>query len=67
MVSFVCFVLAGLGVWILYYRFVGTSSGFESFMESQSVGVRFMMTTVGVIIKTYWTSLKKGKSRPITS
>ena len=61
-VSCVCFVLAGLGVLIFHYRFVGTSSGFESFMDSQSVGVRFKMTTIGIIIKSYWTSLEKGNA-----
>lgn len=59
MVPSVCLLLTSLGVMILYYRFVGTSSGFESLMDSQSVGVRFMTTTVGVIIKLYWTLLKK--------
>jgi len=36
-----------------------TLSGLESFMDSQSMGVRFLMTTIGVLIKTYGTSLNK--------
>jgi hypothetical protein len=60
-VSCACFVLTGLGVLILYYRFVGTSSAFESFMDSQSFGVHFLMTSIGVILKLYWTSLEKGR------
>lgn len=46
-------------VLILYYRFVGTPSGFETFIDSQSVGVRLMMTTVGVVIRSYWTLVEK--------
>lgn len=54
------FFLSGLAVLILYYCFVGAPSGFEAFMDSQSVGVRFMMTSIGVLIKSYWTLLEKG-------
>jgi hypothetical protein len=67
MASCVCFFFAGLGVLILYYCFVGTSSGFESFLDSQSGGVRFTTTTIGVIIKSYWTSLEKGISPTMLS
>jgi hypothetical protein len=54
-------ILAGLVVLIIYYRLVGTPGSFESFMDSQSMGIRFLMTTIGVLIKTYWTSLERGR------
>jgi hypothetical protein len=60
----VLFILAGLVILIIYYHLVGTPSGFESFMDSQSMGVRFLMTTIGVLIKTYWTSLERGRVFP---
>lgn len=52
-------LLISLLVLILYNKIVGTSSGFERFMDSQSMGVRFLMTTLGVLIKFYWVSLEK--------
>jgi hypothetical protein len=60
----VCFAglcLGGLLILILCYRFVGTPSGFETFMDSQSVGVRLMMTTFGVLIRSYWILVEKGE------
>lgn len=60
----VLFILAGLVILIIYYHLVGTPSGFESFMDSQSMGVRFLMTTIGVLIKTYWTSPERGRVFP---
>lgn len=60
----VCFAglcLGGLMILILCYRFIGTPSGFETFMDSQSVGVRLMMTTFGVLIRSYWTLVEKGE------
>lgn len=59
--SLMALLLLGLLVLILYYRIVGMASGFESFMDSQSIGVRFLMTSLGVLIKFYWVSLEKGE------
>lgn len=53
--------LGGLMILILCYRFIGTPSGFETFMDSQSVGVRLMMTKFGVLIRSYWTLVEKGE------
>ena len=60
-VSAMMLILVGLTVLILYYRFVGTLSGFERFMDSQSIGVRFMMTSFGVLVKLYWAMLEQGR------
>jgi hypothetical protein len=52
-------ILAGLLTIIVYYRLVGTMSGFEAFMDSQGIGVRFMMTAVGVLIKSNWILIER--------
>lgn len=49
--------LVGLLVMMLYYRFVskpGTGNAFEDFMNSQSFGVRILMTGLGLLTKFYW-------------
>ena len=60
--------LAGLLALIIYYRFSGprqtgvpTRSGFERFMDSQSIGVRFLTTALGVLIKHIWTLIEKSE------
>lgn len=48
--------LAAVMTMILYYRFAskpGTNDAFEDFMNSQSFGVRFFTTCIGLIIKGY--------------
>jgi len=52
--------LVGLLVLIQYYYNISTVTGFERFMDSQGFGVRLMMTTIGVLIKLYWTQLDGG-------
>jgi hypothetical protein len=54
--------LVGVLIIILYYRFVstpGTGDGLETFMDSQSFGVRLFMTCLGLIIKFYWNDVAK--------
>ncbi|CAO2650343.1 Nn.00g016350.m01.CDS01 [Neocucurbitaria sp. VM-36] len=54
--TFWLFLVAVL-IWILYYRFVskpGTGNALETFMDSQSFGVRLFMTVLGLLIKFYW-------------
>jgi hypothetical protein len=52
-------ILAGLLIIIVYYRLVGTMPGFEAFMDSQGIGVCFMMTAVGVLIKSNWIPIER--------
>lgn len=54
-------LVAGLEVLVLYYNRTGGDTGFERFMDSQSLGVTFLFTAVGVGIKMYWTLLDDGK------
>jgi hypothetical protein len=58
------FVLSCLSALIIYYKLSFTNSGFESFMDSQGFGVRFLFTSVGVIIKLYWSSIFRGRAIP---
>ncbi|RDL38532.1 uncharacterized protein BP5553_02872 [Venustampulla echinocandica] len=58
---FVSFLLfGGLLALISYYHWTGPdpitglSSGFEKFMDSEGFGVRFMMTSLGVVVKIVW-------------
>ncbi|KAI8964813.1 hypothetical protein F5Y11DRAFT_71337 [Daldinia sp. FL1419] len=50
------FILCGLLGLILYYNNTGGDTAFERFMDSESFGVRFLFTTVGVIISFFWAS-----------
>lgn len=49
-------VLCGVLTLILVYNNTGGDTGFESFMDSESLGVRLVFTTVGIIITLFWTS-----------
>ncbi|KAH7007438.1 hypothetical protein EDB80DRAFT_519773, partial [Ilyonectria destructans] len=50
--------IVGLIILILYYRLTYDDSGFERFMDSQSVfGVRFLFTVFGVVIGFGWASI----------
>lgn len=60
-VLFMAFIVALLAV-ILYYNNTGGDTGFERFMNQQTFGVRFLFTSVGVIISFAWASLFDGKS-----
>lgn len=49
------FLLIGLLALVAYYQFVNTrSTGFGNFMSNQRFGVKFMFTTLGVIISQFW-------------
>lgn len=58
---FVLFIAALLAV-ILYYNNTGGDTAFERFMNQQTFGVRFLFTSVGVIITFAWASLFDGES-----
>jgi hypothetical protein len=52
----------GILVLILYYRFVsrpGTNNALETFMDSESFGVHFFMTLLGLGCKVYWGWIEK--------
>ncbi|MCJ1346260.1 hypothetical protein MMC31_004475 [Peltigera leucophlebia] len=52
-VGFALFV-TGLEALIIYYNNTSGDTGFERFMDSQSFGVGFLFTALGVILKLYW-------------
>ncbi|KAL8785769.1 MAG: hypothetical protein Q9213_003147 [Squamulea squamosa] len=52
-IAFAIFV-AGLLTLVVYYNQTGGDTGFERFMDSQTFGVAFMFTAVGVMLKLYW-------------
>ncbi|KAJ5038895.1 uncharacterized protein L3040_006574 [Drepanopeziza brunnea f. sp. 'multigermtubi'] len=47
-------LLGGLLALIAYYHWTSADTGFERFMNSQGFGVKFMMTSLGVIVKLFW-------------
>ena len=53
-------LLSGLVATIIYYKLTDNPDGFEGFMDSQKFGVRFLFTSIGVIIKLYWSSIFRG-------
>ncbi len=59
-ITFALLVVA-LEVLVIYYSKNGGDTGFERFMDSQSFGVGFLFTAVGVLLKMYWTLLDDGK------
>ena len=54
-------MVAGLEALVLYYNQTGGDTAFERFMDSNSFGVTFLFTAIGVGIKLYWTLLDDGK------
>jgi hypothetical protein len=59
--GFAIFII-GLCILILYYRLTDNNTGFERFMDSQSIfGVRFLFTIFGVIIGFGWAAIFQGK------
>ncbi|KAL8806224.1 MAG: hypothetical protein Q9182_001499 [Xanthomendoza sp. 2 TL-2023] len=48
-------LVAGLLTLVVYYNQTGGDTDFERFMDSQTFGVAFMFTAVGVMLKLYWT------------
>lgn len=59
-VAFALFV-TGLEILVIYYNKTGGDTGFEKFMDSQSFGVGFLFTAIGVMLKMYWSLLDDGK------
>lgn len=55
-------VTAGMLVIVTYYYKVGSDSGFERFMDSQSFGPRFIFALVGILIHSQWKRLERGRS-----
>ncbi len=53
---------AGMLVMVTYYYKVGSDSGFERFMDSQSFGPRFVFALVGMLIHSQWKRLERGRS-----
>ncbi|KAI3323990.1 hypothetical protein HD806DRAFT_522505 [Xylariaceae sp. AK1471] len=53
---FLLFLLCGVLILILYYSQTGGNTGFERFIDSDSYGVRFLFTSLGVIISSAWSS-----------
>ncbi|KAI1088704.1 hypothetical protein F5B19DRAFT_470214 [Rostrohypoxylon terebratum] len=49
-------ILCGLLALIIYYNSTGGDTPFERFMDSESFGVRFLFTGVGVVISFFWAS-----------
>lgn len=60
-VAFALFV-AGLQALIIYYNNTADDTAFERFMDSQSFGVGFLFTALGVMLKSYWCLLDDGKN-----
>ena len=55
-------LVAGLEALVLYYNQTGGDTAFERFMDSNSFGITFLFTAVGVGIKLYWSLLDDGKT-----
>lgn len=53
-------LVCGLIVLIVFYKLVGTNTGFERFMDSASFGTSFLFTAIGIIIKSYWILIDDG-------
>lgn len=60
-VAFALFV-AGLQALIIYYNNTSDDTAFERFMDSQSFGVGFLFTALGVMLKLYWCLLDDGRN-----
>ena len=50
--------LALLGL-ITAYHLNSTDNGFERFMDAQTFGPRFLLTTVGIVLKSQWSRLER--------
>ena len=50
-------LVAGLLTLVVYYNQTGGDTAFERFMDSTSFGVTALFTSIGVIIKMYWSLL----------
>lgn len=54
-------LVAGMEALVVYYNQTGGDTPFERFMDSESFGVTFLFTAVGVGVKMYWTLLDDGE------
>lgn len=61
---FFALFMSGLLVVILYYNNTGGDTPFNLFMSQRGFGVRFLFTSVGVIISFFWGSFFDGKPYP---
>ncbi|KAI1294489.1 hypothetical protein F5Y03DRAFT_314772 [Xylaria venustula] len=50
------FLLSGVLVLVLYYANTGGDTAFENFIDSDSFGVQFLFTGLGVLISLFWFS-----------
>ncbi|KAI0441076.1 hypothetical protein F4803DRAFT_563346 [Xylaria telfairii] len=57
---YLLFILCGVLILILYYAKTGGDTGFEKFIDSDSFGLRFLFTSIGVIISYSWSSFFDG-------
>ncbi|KAH0565071.1 hypothetical protein GP486_001539 [Trichoglossum hirsutum] len=55
--------LIGILVIVAQYHFRSESSGFENFMDSQGFGVSFLMTAMGVLVKSCWANIEEGEKK----
>ncbi|KAK3387841.1 hypothetical protein B0H63DRAFT_559289 [Podospora didyma] len=46
--------ITGFLIIILYYELTTSDSAFERFMDSQGLGVRFLFTSLGIIVSLFW-------------
>ncbi|KAI0436109.1 hypothetical protein F4803DRAFT_543346 [Xylaria telfairii] len=51
------FMLIGVLTLVLYYALTGGDTAFERFIDSDSFGVQFLFTSLGVIICLFWSAL----------
>lgn len=58
--------LAALATLIVAYRYTGGDNGFETFMDSQGFGVRFLFTLIGVTINLFWSTVFQGTNLLLT-
>ncbi|KAL1608430.1 hypothetical protein SLS60_003372 [Paraconiothyrium brasiliense] len=58
-IIFATFIAALLAL-IVTYRYTGGDTGFEHFMGGQGLGVKFLFTSIAVIIAWFWARLFRG-------
>jgi hypothetical protein len=56
-------LLGGLLSLIIYYRSGWHVSNFEAFMDSSGYGVRLTKTSLGVVVKLFWSNIDQSPSR----
>ena len=59
-------LVAGLEALVIYYNQTGEDTAFERFMDSESFGVSFLFTAVGVGIDLYWTHLDESEQTHVS-